>query len=68
MATKAKKSQIEEYDYLPIEKKIEERSRLDVNDLIKRRSDELKSEKKTNIYILSGVLALGVAVLSILSL
>ena len=68
MATKAKKRQIETYDDFPIEKKIEERSRLDVNDLIKRRTDELKSEKKTNFYILSGVVALGAVVLSILSL
>ena len=44
------------------------RSRLNLNDLIKRRQEEKKIEKKTNLMIVSGVAAAGVVVLAILSL
>ena len=42
--------------------------RLNLNDLIKRRQEEKKIEKKTNLMIVSGVAAVGVVVLAILSL
>jgi len=44
------------------------RSRLNLNDLMKRRQEEKKIEKKTNLMIVSGVAAVGVVVLAILSL
>ncbi len=43
------------------------RSRLNLNDLIKRRQEEKKNEKKTNLMIVSGVAAVGAVVLGILS-
>jgi len=67
MTTKAKKRQEDRYNDLPVEKK-QEIGRLDLNDLLKRRTDELKNEKKTNFYIISGVVVLGAVVVSILSL
>jgi len=51
MMTKAKKRKEDRYNDLPVEKK-QEIGRLDLNDLLKRRTDELKNEKKTNFYIL----------------
>jgi len=48
--------------------KFSEKSRLNLNDLIKRRSEEKKIEKQTNIKIVSGVTILGVVILLILSL
>ena len=44
------------------------RSRSNLNDLIKRRQEEKKIEKKTNLMIVSGVAAVGAVVLAILSL
>jgi len=67
MMTKAKKRKEDRYNDLPVEKK-QEIGRLDLNDLLKRRTDELKNEKKTNFYIISGVVVLGAVVVSILSL
>ena len=43
-------------------------SRLDLNDLLKRREDQKKDDKKINILILSGVLLLAVMFFLILSL
>ena len=44
------------------------RDRLNVNDLMKKRQDEKKVDKKTNILIFSGVTAVAAVVLVILSL
>ena len=44
------------------------RSRSNLNDLLKRRQEEKKVEKKTNLMIVSGVTAVGAVVLAILSL
>ena len=43
-------------------------SRLDLNDLLKRMEDQKRDDKKINILILSGVLALAVVLFLILSL
>ena len=51
-----------------IEENFAARSRLNLNDLIKRRQEEKKIEKKTNLMIFSGVAAVGAVVLAILSL
>ena len=42
--------------------------RLNVNDLIKRRQEEKKIDKKINILIFSGAAAVAVVVLAVLSL
>ena len=44
------------------------KARLNVNDLIKRRQEEKKIDKKTNILIFSGAAAVSVVVLAVLSL
>ena len=43
-------------------------SRTNLNDLLKRRENEKKMEKKTNLYIFSGTLAIAAVVFAILSL
>jgi len=43
-------------------------SRLNLNDLLKRRQEEKKVEKKTNLLIFSGATVVGVIVLTILVL
>ena len=43
-------------------------ARLNVNDLLERRKEEIKIDKKTNLIILSGVTALATIVLLILNL
>ena len=44
------------------------RDRLNVNDLMKKRQEEKRVDKKTNILIFSGVTAVAAVVLAILSL
>ena len=44
------------------------KARLNVNDLIIRRQEEKKIDKKTNILIFSGATAVAVVVLAVLSL
>ena len=44
------------------------KTKLNVNDLIRRRQEEKKVDKKTNILILSGATAVAAAVLAVLSL
>ena len=44
------------------------KARLNVNDLIKKRQEEKKVDKKTNILIFSGAAAVAVLVLAVLSL
>ena len=44
------------------------KARLNVNDLIKRRQEEKKIDKKTNILILSGATAVAAVVFAVLSL
>ena len=44
------------------------KARLNVNDLIKRRQEEKKIDKKTNILIVSAASAVAVVVLAVLSL
>ena len=65
-ATKA--SQAEDYRYGYIKSAKATGSRLDLNDLLKRREDQKKDDKKINILILSGVLVLAVVFFLILSL
>lgn len=43
-------------------------SRLNVNDLLKRKENLEKSERRTNIYILSGVVSLVLVIVLILNL
>ena len=43
-------------------------SRLNLNDLLKRRQEEKKVEKKINLMIFSGAAVVGIVVLAILSL
>jgi len=45
-----------------------EKARLNLNDLLKRRSEEKKIDKKTNLIVFSSVAALGVVILLILNL
>ena len=44
------------------------KSRLNLNDLLKRKSEEEKVDKKTNLIVLSCITALAVVILLILSL
>ena len=44
------------------------KSRLDLNDLLKRMKDQKKSDKKINVMILSGALGLFLVVFIILSI
>ena len=62
----------EKIEKLEEEKSIPDRfsvkARLNLNDLLRRRSEEKMVDKKTNLLIVSGVSALAVVVLVILSL
>ena len=42
--------------------------RLNLNDLLKRRKEEMKDNKKTNLLIFSGAAAVAVVIVAILSL
>ena len=66
MNAKQEAKKIQENDLLT--DKFSEKSRLNLNDLIRRRSEEKKVEKKTNIKIVSGAAILGAVVLLIISL
>ena len=63
-----KVSQDEEDRYGYIKSAKTTRSRLDLNDLLKRMEDQKKDDKKINILILFGVLVLIVVFFLILSL
>ena len=52
----------------PFRSNLVENTRLDVNDLMKKRQEEKRVDKKTNILIFSGVTAVAAVVLVILSL
>ncbi len=57
-----------EYLYPNIaEKKYSVKSRLDLNDLLKRMQDEKKVDKKTNILILTGAASFAAVLLLIIS-
>ena len=47
---------------------IAEKVRLDLNDLIKKRQEEKRVDKKANLVILSGVAAVTVVILAMLTL
>ena len=66
MASKDQANKIEEVD--SIASRFETKARLDVNDLIRRRSEEKKVDKKTNLLIFSGASAVAAVVFVILSL
>ena len=52
----------------PLQDDIKGKIRLDVNDLLKRRQEEKKFDKKTNLMVLSGAAAVAVVIFVILSL
>ncbi len=66
MASKDQANKIEEVD--SIASRFETKARLDVNDLIRRRSEEKKVDKKTNLLIFSGAIGVAAVVLLILNL
>jgi len=66
MNAKQEAKKIQENDLLT--DKFSGKRRLNLNDLIRRRSEEKKVEKKTNIKIVSGAAILGAVVLLIISL
>ena len=51
-----------------IESKFVTKQRLNLNDLLQRRKEQKQIEKKTNLYIVSGVAAVGAVVVAVLSL
>jgi len=58
----------DEYGFSKIYKNdVSEKSRLDLNDLLKRMKDQKNNDKKTNMFILSGALGLFLVVILILS-
>ena len=66
MASKDQANKIEEVE--SIASRFETKARLDVNDLIRRRSEEKKVDKKTNLLIFSGAIGVAAVVLLILNL
>ena len=72
LITSGGRSMREKIEKLEEEKSIPDRfsvkARLNLNDLLRRRSEEKMVDKKTNLLIVSGVSALAVVVLVILSL
>ena len=50
-----------------VEKKFSENKRLDLNDLLKRIDNQKKTDKKTNIIIVSGAISLAIFVFLILN-
>ena len=65
-AMKVKEAEGDKYGYIKSAKATG--SRLDLNDLLKRREDQKKDDKKINILILSGVLSVAVVFFLILGL
>ena len=63
---KVNQAEEDSYGYVKSAKTTE--SRLDLNVLLKRMEDQKRDDKKINILILSGVLALAVVLFLILSL
>ena len=61
-----KASKIDNSEYL--QDRFGTRARLNLNDLLRKRTEEKKVDKKTNLIILSSVTALAAVVLLILSL
>ena len=57
-----------ETDYETVKSKFTTKSRLDLNDLLKRVEDQKKNDKKINYLILSSAALVAVVVLLILSL
>ena len=61
----------EQYQYKagkPFQNDFTAKVRLNLNDLLKRRQEEKKVDKRTNLAILSGAVAIAVVVLVVLSL
>ena len=46
----------------------EAKTRLDLNDLIRRKKEEDQRNKKTNLFIVGGTAAVAIVILSVLSL
>jgi len=46
----------------------EAKTRLDLNDLIRRKKEEKHRDKKTNLYIIGGTATIAAVILSVLSL
>ena len=58
----------DQYGYQKVSKDYpKSKSRLNLNDLLKRREEEKKVDKKTNLIILSGATAVALVVVLILS-
>ena len=55
-------------DGLPIRDDLNAKIRLNLNDLLKKRQEEKKVDKKTNLLVFSGATAVAVVVVAILSL